>query len=188
MQLPLQVVFRDMAPSEAIEANIRAHVQKLEQYHDRIMSCRVVVEQHHRHRHQGNLFHIRVDLKVPDAELIASRDPGQHHAHEDVYVAIRDAFDAVRRQLEDHARRGRGDVKVHAVPAHGRVVELYPGADYGKIETPDGRLVYFHRNSVIAGDFARLTIGREVRFVEEAGELGPQATTVRVIGKHHVVA
>jgi ribosomal subunit interface protein len=188
MQLPLQVVFRNMAPSEAIEANIRARAQKLEQYYDRIMSCRVVVEQHHRHRHQGNLFHVRVDLKVPDAELIASRDPAEHHAHEDVYVAIRDAFDAVRRQLEDHARRRRGDVKMHAMPAHGRVIELYPGADYGKIETSDRRRVYFHRNSVIAGDFAKLAIGTEVRFTEEAGELGPQATTVRVIGKHHVVA
>lgn len=188
MQLPLQVVFRNMAPSAAIEANIRVRAQKLEQYYDRIMSCRVVVEQHHRHQRQGNLFHVRVDLKVPDAELIASRDPAEHHAHEDVYVAIRDAFDAVRRQLEDHARRRRGDVKAHAMPAHGRVVELYLDADYGKIETPDGRRVYFHRNSVIAGDFAKLEIGAEVRFAEEAGELGPQATTVRVIGKHHVVA
>lgn len=187
MVVPLQVVFRDMQPSAAVEAKIRERTQELAQYYGEIMSCRVVVEQHHRHHHQGNLFHVRIDLKVPRGELVASRDPGKHHAHEDVYVTIRDAFDAIRRQLEDHARRWRGQVKKHETPPHGRVVELYPSADYGKIETPDGRRVYFHRNSVVEGDFAELKVGAEVRFAEESGELGPQATTVYVIGKHHLV-
>jgi ribosome-associated translation inhibitor RaiA len=77
------------------------------------MSCRVVIELHHRHHHQGNLYHVRVDLKVPDAEIVASREPAEHHAHEDVYVAIRDAFNAVRRRLEDYIRRRRGVVKAH---------------------------------------------------------------------------
>jgi ribosomal subunit interface protein len=186
MRFPLQVAFRNMEPSAAIKATIRARAGKLEHFYDQIMSCRVVVEQHHRHQHQGNLFHVRVDLRVPDAELVAGRDPGEHHAHEDVYVTIRDAFDAMRRQLEDYARRQRGQVKVHETPPHGRVAELYPDADYGKIETPDGRRVYFHRNSVVEVDFAKLKIGTEVRFLEEPGEHGPQATTVHVIGKHHV--
>lgn len=187
MIVPLQVVFRDMAPSAAIEAKIRERAQELEQYYGEIISCRVVVEQHHRHHHQGSLFHVSIDLKVPGGELVASRDPGEHHAHEDAYVTIRDAFDAMRRQLEDYARRRRRRVKTHETPPHGSVVELYPSADYGKIETPDGRRVYFHRNSVIDGDFAELKIGTEVRFAEELGELGPQATTVHVIGKHHLV-
>ena len=150
------------------------------------MSCRVAVELHHRHHHQGNLFHVRVDLKVPDSEIVANREPSEHHAHEDVYVAIRDAFDAVRRQLEDYVRRRRGVVKEHEAPPHGRVAELYP--DHGKIETGDSRLVYFHRNSVVDTNFERLDIGTEVRFVEEMGELGPQASTVHVVGKHHVVS
>lgn len=187
MQLPLQVVFRNMEPSAAVEARIRTLAHKLERYYDRIMSCRVLVEQHNRRRHQGNLFHVRLDVKVPNGELVASRDPDEDHAHEDVYVTIRDAFDAMRRQLEDYARRQRGETKTHETPLHGRVVELYPGGDYGKLETPDGRLVYFHRNSLVDGDFTKLEIGAEVRFVEELGELGPQATTVHVIGKHHVV-
>ncbi len=186
MKLPLQVVFRGMEPSEAIEAKVRERAESLDRFHEHIMSCRVVVEMHHRHSHQGNLFHVRVDLKVPEDEIVASRDPEQHHAHEDVYVAIRDAFDATRRQLEDYVRRRRGVVKEHEAPPHGRVAELYP--DYGKIETADGRLVYFHRNSVVGDQFGQLEIGSEVRFVEETGELGPQASTVHIVGKHHVVS
>ncbi len=185
MKLPLQVVFRNMEPSSAVEAKIRERAEKLDVYCDDIMSCRVMVEARHRHHHQGNLYHVRVDLKVPDAELVASREPDEHHAHEDVYVAIRDAFDAVRRQLEDYVRRRRGQVKEHPVSPHGRVAELYP--DYGKIQTADGRLVYFHRNSVLENAFEKLVLGTEVRFVEEMGELGPQATSVHVVGKHHVV-
>lgn len=185
MQLPLQVAFRNMEPSATVEAKIRERAEQLERIYPHIMSCRVVIEAHHKHHHQGNLYHARVDLKVPDAEIVASRDPGEHHAHEDVYVAVRDAFDAVRRRLEDYARRQRGHVKGHEVPPHGRIAELH--LDDGRIETADGRLVYFHRNSVIDAEFDKLAIGTEVRFVEEAGELGPQASTVHVVGKHHVV-
>jgi len=174
-----------MEPSATVEVKIRERVEQLERFYPHIISCRVVIEAHHKHHHQGNLYHARVDLKVPDTEIVVSRDPGEHHAHEDVYVAIRDAFDAVARRLEDHARRQRGDVKSHEVPPHGRVAELY--LDDGRIKTIDGRLVYFHRNSVIGADFDKLAVGTEVRFVEEAGELGPQASTVQVIGKHHVV-
>jgi ribosome-associated translation inhibitor RaiA/cold shock CspA family protein len=185
MKLPLQVVFRNMEPSAAVEAKIRERAEQLDRIYDQIMSCRVLVEAHHKHHHQGNLYHARVDLKVPDTEIVASREPDAHHAHEDVFVAVRDAFDAVDRRLEDYARRRRGQVKVHEVPPHGRIAELH--SDYGKIETADGRLVYFHRHSVIDADFATLKVGTEVRFVEEVGELGPQASTVHVVGKHHVV-
>jgi ribosome-associated translation inhibitor RaiA/cold shock CspA family protein len=185
MKLPLQVVFRNMEESAAVEAKIRERAEQLERIYEHIMSCRVLVEAHHKHHHQGNLYHVRIDLKVPESEIVASRDPAEHHAHEDVFVAVRDAFDAVRRRLEDYARRRRGDVKPHEVPPHGRIAELNP--DYGRIETIDGRLIYFHRNSVFEADFDQLKIGTEVRFVEEVGELGPQASTVYVIGKHHVV-
>jgi ribosomal subunit interface protein len=185
MKLPLQVAFRDMEASAAVKAKVRERAAQLEQFYGQIMSCRVVIEAHHKHHHQGNLYHVRVDLKVPDTEIIAGRDPKLHHAHEDVFVAVRDAFDAARRQLEDYVRRRRGDVKTHEVTPHGRIVELTP--DYGKIETADGRLVYFHRNSVLDADFGELQIGTEVRFSEEVGERGPQASTVHVVGKHHVV-
>jgi ribosomal subunit interface protein len=186
MKLPLQVVFRNLDPSDAIEAKVRERAERLDRYADDVMSCRVVVEAEHKHRHQGHLYHVRVDLKVPGAELVASREPELNHSHEDVYVAIRDAFDAIRRKLEDYERRRRGDVKRHEPPPHGRVIELNPEEDYGRIETGDGRIVYFHRNSVVDADFAKLAVGTEVRFVEEMGERGVQASTVRIVGKHHV--
>ena len=98
---------------------------------------------------------------------------------------IRDAFDAVRRQLEDYTRRRRQDVKSHPVARTARVSKLFPAQDYGFLETPDRRQVYFHRNSLIDVDFAHLDIGTEVAYVEEQGEQVPQAARVTV-GKHHV--
>jgi ribosomal subunit interface protein len=183
MQLPLQVSFRDMEPSAAVEAKIRQRAARLDRYYDRIMSCRVVVESPHRHHHQGKLYHVRIDITVPRGELVVNREPGEHHAHEDVYVAIRDAFDAAQRRLEDYARRQRGTVKAHEAPAVARVSKLFPLEGYGFIETPSGVEVYFHEHSVLDDAFGHLKVGTEVQFVEEPGEKGPQASTVRIIGK-----
>ncbi|ALP54532.1 30S ribosomal protein S30 [Candidatus Tenderia electrophaga] len=188
MQLPLQITFRHMEKSEAMEAAIRKRAEQLDQFHDKIMSCRVVVEPKHQNKHKGNLFQIRIDLTTPPSkELVVSRESDLHQAHEDAYVAVRDAFDAMRRQLEAHHRRQKGKVKTHEVPPHGRVSQLVPEEDYGRIETPLGRDIYFHRNSLVNGEFDKLEIGTEVRFNEEDGEMGPKATSVSLIGKHHIV-
>jgi ribosomal subunit interface protein len=187
MQLPLQVTFRNMPRSEAVEIKIREKVDKLNKFYDRIMSCRVVVEAPHAHHHQGKLFHVNVDITVPNGELVVSRDKHDNHAHEDLYVAIRDAFNAAQRQLQGYARKQRNDVKTHDVPPHGRIVDLVPAMDYGTIATPDGREIYFHRNSVLNGGFDALEVGVEVRFSEVMGEKGPQASTVQTVGKHHIV-
>ncbi len=103
-----------MDRSPAVEANITEWVERLEHSFDRIEHCAVVVEIPHRHQRQGNTFHVRVDVAVPHQVITASRDPGLDHKHEDVYVTISDAFRAARRQLQDHARIERGDVKLHA--------------------------------------------------------------------------
>ena len=140
-----------------------------------------------RHR-EGSLYHIRVDLKVPGREIVVKRDPSEHHAHEDIYVAVRDCFDAVRRQLEDHARRLRGDIKTHEVPGHGRIAQLIAEKDYGFIDASDGTEIYFHRNAVAHESFDKLVVGDEVRFAvnPDEGEKGPQASAVVPIGKHHL--
>ena len=183
----LQVTFRNVDASPTVEAKIRERARELEQFFDRIMSCRVVIEAPNRRRH-GDLFHIRVDLKVPGKEIVVKRDPPEHHAHEDIYVAVRDCFDAVRRQLEDHVRRRRGDVKAHDVPSHGRIASLIAEKDYGFIDAADGTEVYFHRNAVANGGFEKLVVGEEVRFSLHPGEgeKGPQASAVVPIGKHHL--
>jgi ribosomal subunit interface protein len=181
MKLPLEVTFRNLDRSAAVEASVREHAERLDRFFPDIMSCRVAVEASHKHHHKGNLYTVRVDLTVPDAEIVASRGPGNNHAHEDVYVAVRDAFEAVRRQLEDYARRRRREVKHHEESARARVVEILPEAGFGTLETPDGRQVYFHENSVLGGGFAHLQVGSEVRYAEEAGERGPQASTVHPV-------
>lgn len=187
MDIPLQISFNGMDHSDAVEQNIRERATKLERFHDHIVGCRVIVEAPHQHHHKGGLYRVKLDISVPGGELIVNRAPDEHHAHEDVYVAIRDAFNAARRQLEDYQRKRRGKVKAHEPPPHGRIAALYPEMDYGTLQTPDGREIYFHRNSVVDADFDRLEEGMEVRFSEEAGEEGPQASTVHIIGKHHIV-
>lgn len=179
MQLPVQITFRNVARSDAVEAKIRERAAKLDTYYDRITGCHVTVEAPHRHHHQGKLFQVGIDLILPGTEIVVNRAPQEDHAHEDVFVAVRDAFDAARRQLEDYARRQRDDTKVHLEPPHGRVSKLF--ADYGFIATPDGREIYFHRHSVLGAAFETLAIDTPIRFVEEEGDEGPQASTVRVV-------
>ena len=187
MKLPLQITFRDMEHSDAVETDIRKHVEKLDQlFPNLIMACRVVVERHHQHHQQGNLFHTRIDITVPGKEFVVSRDPGQHHAHEEMHVSVRDAFDAARRQLQHHSQKIQGQVKTHQTPPHGRVVAINPEEDFGRIQTDDGREIYFHRHSVVNQGFDDLKVGDEVRFDETAGDQGPQASTVKLIGKHHL--
>ncbi len=189
MQKEPVVTFRQMAPSPAVEGRVREKIAALERFHPRITSCRVVVEKEQRRHHKGDLFRVRIDIGVPGREIVVDRTGPKDHAHEDVYVALRDAFDAAARQLEDDVRARRGDVKRHEAPVHGHVVRLVPEADHGFIRTSDGEEVYFHRHSVVDGAFDRLRVGSEVRLVvaEREGEQGYQASTVHLVGKHHVV-
>ncbi len=184
MELEPQIKFRNIATSVAIEDNIRQHLAKLERFHSHIMSCRVTVEVPHRHHHKGVLYQIAIDITVPGGELLANRASDKDHTHEDVYVAIRDAFHAARRQLEAFARKRRGDVKKHEHNPMGRVAKLFGDEEYGFIETDDGREIYFHAHSVLGNGFAKLQVGDLTEFAEEMGEKGPQASTVRPHAKH----
>lgn len=188
MDIPLEISFRNMDRSEAVEARVREKAAKLETYFNHINACRVVIEAPERRHRKGNLFHVRVEVGVPGKDVIVNRHPKDHHAHEDVYVAIRDAFNAARRQLEDYARKHSDRVKEHAVPLHGRVLRLFPYEGYGFVAASDGREVYFHKNSVLRDAFDQLEVGSEVRLVVAEGESpeGPQATTVDPLGKHHI--
>lgn len=182
ISFPLKITFRNMEPSPAVEDKVRKAAAKLGEFSSRIVGCEALVEVDHRRHRQGGVFHVRVDLKVPGAEIAVSRDPELDHAHEDVFVAIRDAFDAARRRLQDHERKAGGAVKVHEETPHGRVARLFPEEGFGFLETSDGRELYFHRNSVLEGKFERMKPGDPVRFSEELGERGPQASTVHPLG------
>ncbi len=114
MQKPLQIRFHNLEHSDAIEASVRKHAKKLEQFNESIISCQVTVESPHKHQHKGVLYHVVIDVRVPGDEIVVSRMPDDEHAHEDVYVTIRDAFKAAQRQVREHLRIRRGHVKKHA--------------------------------------------------------------------------
>jgi len=163
--MPLQITVRDLPPSEALEARIREKAAKLEELR--------------KHHQQGRHFQVSVDVRVPGKEIIANRA-----RHEDVYVALRDAFDAAKRQVEDAARVRRGDVKAHEVPQIGKIVRLFTEDRCGFIAAADGRELYFSATNVVHPPFEQLAVGDEVQFIEEFAAEGPQAKRVSV-GKHH---
>ena len=177
MEMPLIITFHDLDKSEAVEAKIRERVERLEQRFGRIISCNVIVAAPNRRHRKGNLYSCHVDVSIPGAEIVANRNPDDDHAHESIQVAIRDAFDAAERRLEDAVRKMRGQIKRRETPPEGRVLRLFP--DYGFIIDAGGQEIYFHKNSV-TGDFEKLEIGDPVRFVAQDGEsaAGTQASTV----------
>lgn len=184
MQIPLKIVFEDgLDSSEALVTRIQKEAEKLERFSDRITACRVVILGRSGRRRHGDLYGVRIHVVMPGHDdIVIDRNPPADHTHEDTYVAIRDAFDAARRRLHDHASRFAGRVKTHEPPPHGRVARLEPVDGFGVIDTSDGREVYFHRNAVLGGAFDRLQVGAEVWFAEEEGEKGPQASSVHLAG------
>ena len=112
MEIPLQVSLHGIEHSDTLLNSIREKADKLERYYDRVVSCRVVLELAGRHKRAGRQFTVRIDLKVPGDEIVVT-----HQHDEDLQIALREAFDAARRRLEDHARVRRGDVKQHAPKA-----------------------------------------------------------------------
>ncbi|WP_333878454.1 HPF/RaiA family ribosome-associated protein [Methylobacter sp.] len=178
MQIPLQITFRGIPHSDAVEAKIRDKASKLDKFHSHIMSCRVAVEAEHQRHHQGNQYHIRIDITTPHKELVTSREHHDKQAHEDIYVAIRDAFNAAARQLEDYARIQQGKVKTHNLQSTGTIIRILPEKNHGFIEAEDGHEIYFHRNSVTGSGFDALLVGDKIRYIEEIEDLGPQASIV----------
>jgi cold shock CspA family protein/ribosome-associated translation inhibitor RaiA len=201
MTIPLQVTFRNMEPSSGVEEWIRAGADKLESFYSQIMGCHVTVEIPHHHRIKSALYHVRIDLRVPGGELVIKRESNPRNQarqagtnavtkhlekevpHKNLRVAIDDAFRAAGRRLQDYARRQSGFVKTHDLPSKARVIKLLPDEGYGFLATEDGREFYFNKQSVLNRGFARLQVGTGVTFVEEQGEKGPQASTVRIISK-----
>jgi len=182
MILPIQITFRHFPHSDAVEGAVRERAAKLDRYHPHIVSCRVALELIHHHRARNNIYLVRIDVKVPGEEIVVGHEPTDYgHGHEDIYTAIKHAFEVMKRRLQDAARLQRGDVKQHEGSPHGRVVRLFPNESYGFIATDDGREIYFHANSVLNEGWNRIEVGNEVRFAEEMGESGPQASTVTIV-------
>jgi ribosome-associated translation inhibitor RaiA len=114
MPADVQITFRGMETSPSVEAQVRRRAEELDQFSNRITACRVVMEAAHRRHQQGTIYNVRIDLTVPGGTLVVNREPGADHAHEDLHVAVRDAFDAARRKLQDHMQKLDGRTKQHA--------------------------------------------------------------------------
>jgi cold shock CspA family protein/ribosome-associated translation inhibitor RaiA len=188
MDLPLEISFVNTDRSAAVEKLVQERAQALARHCGRLIKCRVAIEMTGRHSRKGGKFRARIDMKLPRRTIVVGKAQDSALAHDDVYVAVRRAFDAARRQAQDFTRRRRGEVKAHEAPPHGRVVKLFPEEGYGFVRMADGQEVYFHRNAVVGADLAKLKIGDEVRVSVHEGESekGPQAGTVRPVGRRHL--
>ena len=188
MESPLKIEFQGMPATAEVRTVIMNHVAELEQRWERVTACRVVLKAPGQRHRKGGLYEVHIHLSLPDGrEVNVGRTPPADERHSDLTFAINDAFKHARRQLQDQAHRTQGQVKHREGPPTGTVVRIDPSGDFGFLETGEGEEVYFHRNSVLDDAFDRLTVGSDVRFVEELGEKGPQASTIREIGKHHLL-
>ncbi len=185
MEVPIQIDFQGMNADEAIRATVFKQVAVLDQRFGRITACRVVIKAPSERHRTGGLYEINIHLSLPQGrEVDAGRTAVADERHADLPFAMNDAFKRARRRLRDHSRRMRGEVKVHESEPTATVARVDDSGEFGFLEASDGREIYFHRNSVINGAFRHLAPGVRVTFCEEVGEKGPQASTVKLLGKH----
>ncbi len=185
METPVEIDFQGMEAKPEARATIAKHVAMLEDRFGRVTAGRVVLKGPGGRHRTGGLYEINIHLALPDGrDVNIDRTPQNDERYADFNFALNDAFKRARRQLQDQVRKLQGEVKQHDGPPTGTVTELDPLGEFGFIEADDGGEIYFHRNSVLGGEFGKLEIGSRVTFAEEMGEKGPQASTVKPMAKH----
>ena len=181
MTQEIQIHYRGLPPSDAVTARIQQHFDRLRHTFRRqsILGARCHLELLNHRNGRAGCYRTTLDLALPGRHVVVGRDGGRHGTHQDAYEALAEAFEAMERRLRDYAQVLRHEVK-HKGPGScdGRVVRLFPQEGYGFLATPEGREVYFDQNAVLSPGFERLEVGSPVRFCEEAGDEGPQASTV----------
>jgi len=183
METPVHIDFQGMNPSELLRDRVIKHVAGLEERFGRITACRVVIKAPSEHHRTGGLYEINIRLSLPQGrEVDVGRTATADERHADPDFAVNDAFKRARRRLQDQSRRLNGQVKAHEGQPIGTVTRL--DETFGFLQAADGHEIYFHRNSVLDDAFPRLAPGSRVTFFEESGEKGPQASTVKLLGRH----
>lgn len=184
MNVPLELTFKNMEHSDAVEAAVRGRVDKLGRYFRHIISCRVALEVPNRTPAQAaRNYRVSIEISVPGEDLVVSRDPTMYENYNDLYVTIRDAFNAAERQLQSYSGKLREPRKPREVAPHAVIYKIFPQEGYGFLMTSDGREIYFHENSVADPGFYELREGTEVRYHETLGDDGPQASVVEALGR-----
>lgn len=188
MQVPLVINFHNMDRSEAMEARVQSRVARLEKLTDTIVTCRVVLEAVHK-QPLGSPLAISIKLTLPGKDIVVKREQRRHELKDDAYQVIGVAFDIAERQLDEHLRISRHDVKAHDGPTYARIIKLYPDQAYGFLETPIQLNVYFHSDVVTNRAFEELEVGHEVLYTlaAEEGPMGPQASRVQPVRGAHPV-
>jgi ribosomal subunit interface protein len=184
MKIPLELTFQGFDSSEAIRADVEKRVDKLERFFKDITSCRVVLEAAHKSQHHTRHYQVHIDITVPGKEIVASSDPApDENKHDDLYIAIRDAFDAAERQLKDFSEKLRENRRKESrtEPPRAVVAKIFEEEGYGFLEATDGREIYFHKNALLNNELGDISVGAHVEFAEEEGDKGPQATSVRIV-------
>jgi cold shock CspA family protein len=182
MQVPVQIDFQDCEATPRMREQIDRRLKSLEGRFGRIVAARVVVKGPSGHHRTGGLYEVGVHLTLPNGRLVnVERTPTEDERFGRADFAVADAFKRARRQLQDEYRRMDGRVKRHEPRPAGAVIRLDASGEFGFIRSDDGGELYFHRNSVLNGGFERLEVGSRVSFSEEAGDEGPQASTVRLL-------
>lgn len=178
MQQPLQITFRDIDHSEAVEARIREKIAKLDTFYNHITACKVVVEQVQKHQHQGKLHNISIYMSVPGKELTVS-----HHPDENLYLAIQGAMDSLREQLDAYRKHLYGDTKNHGERLPGTIARLMEDEGYGFITDSEKNEYYFNLTHLVDAKFHQLRIGNHVRFMPAVGNEGLQARRISLLKK-----
>jgi cold shock CspA family protein len=185
METPVHIDFQGLEASEPFRRSVIKHVGTLEERYGRITACRVEIKAPGERHRTGGLYEINIHLSLPQGrEVNVGRTAKADERHADPEFAINDAFKRARRRLQDHARRLRGQVKTHEGQPTATVTRLDGVGGFGFLQSADGREIYFHKNSVLNDAFPHLAPGARVVFSEEMGNKGPQASTVKLIGKH----
>lgn len=187
MQTPLEIRYHGLSPSPALSEKISNKVEKLEKFFNRITGCTVTVELPSQRKTKGNKFKVVIELEVPQEILVVNRASADASDHDDAYVAIRDAFEAMQRRLQDYvSKRLQHEGKQHygeSESSNGSISRLVLEDGFGFIMTDSGEEIYFHENSILNDDFERLNVGERVRFHAEDGDKGRKATSVTVTSK-----
>lgn len=187
MKVPLEITYRGIEKSPAIDSLIHEKVAKLERLCSYINSCHIAVEKEHDRPRTGSPYRVRIDMTLPPShEIVADSHPADTNQHVELDTVIRDAFSKAERQLKELTRKQREDEKTKGGSADDTtalVIKLFREENYGFIKALTGEEIYFHRNSVIHNDFDRLEIGTGVRFEAVEGDKGLQATTVQIVDK-----
>jgi ribosome-associated translation inhibitor RaiA/cold shock CspA family protein len=188
MQTPLEITFHHIDKTDWAEEAIRGHVAKLEEIYDRIIACRVRVDKRTDPLQPSIPPVVRIEISLPGRpDIVVAHEPDRllrKFQSPDLHNAINEAFRIATRSLAAcKAQRTDYTAPMRHEAANefrGQVAELAPDQDHGFVLTKEGGLLYFHRNSVLVGDFDALNRGDEVTYVEEVGDTGPVATKVRV--------